>query len=72
MPVTDIAEIILLSLKVSGLATLISLVIGLPLGTMLAFGYFPGRSFFMTIINTGMALPPVVVGLVDIGTTPSP
>jgi tungstate transport system permease protein len=59
----DIWEITLLSLKVSGLATLISLLIGLPLGSLLALGKFPGRSFLLTLVNTGMALPPVVVGL---------
>jgi len=59
----DVWEITLLSLKVSGLATLLSLLIGLPLGTALALGRFPGRSFLLTIVNTGMALPPVVVGL---------
>jgi tungstate transport system permease protein len=59
----DVWEITLLSLKVSGLATLISLLIGLPFGTMLALGKFPGRSFLLTVVNTGMALPPVVVGL---------
>jgi tungstate transport system permease protein len=56
-------EITLLSIKVSGLATLISLVIGLPLGSLLALGKFPGRSVLLTLVNTGMALPPVVVGL---------
>ncbi len=59
----DVWEITLLSLKVSGLATLISLLIGLPFGTSLALGKFPGRSFMLTVVNTGMALPPVVVGL---------
>ncbi len=59
----EVWEITLLSLKVSGAATLISLVIGLPLGTFLALGRFPGRSFLLTAVNTGMALPPVVVGL---------
>ena len=59
----DVWEVTLLSLKVSGLATLISLVIGLPLDTLLALTKFPGRSFLMTVVNTGMALPPVVVGL---------
>ncbi len=59
----DVWEITLLSLKVSGAATLISRVIGLPLGTFLALGRFPGRSFLLTVVNTGMALPPVVVGL---------
>src|SRR5512136_1596676 len=59
----DVWEITLLSLKVSGLATLTSLVVGLPLGSLLALGKFPGRSFLLTLVNTGMALPPVVVGL---------
>jgi tungstate transport system permease protein len=59
----DLWEITLLSIKVSGLATLISLAIGLPVGTILAFSRFPGRSILLTFVNTGMALPPVVVGL---------
>jgi tungstate transport system permease protein len=59
----DVWEVTLLSLKVSGLATLISLLIGLPFGTLLALTKFPGRSFLLTVVNTGMALPPVVVGL---------
>jgi len=60
----EVWRITLLSLRVSGLATLISLLIGLPLGTILALEKFPGRSFLLSLINTGMALPPVVVGLV--------
>jgi tungstate transport system permease protein len=59
----DVWEITQLSLKVSGLATLISLLMGLPFGTLLALGKFPGRSFLLTVVNTGMALPPVVVRL---------
>ena len=60
---SDLFPITLLSLQVSALATLISLLIGLPFGTALALGKFPGRAFLLSIINTGMALPPVVVGL---------
>ena len=59
----EVLEITLLSLKLSGIATLISLLIGLPLGTALALGIFPTRRFWLSIVNTGMALPPVVVGL---------
>ncbi len=59
----EVFEITWLSLQVSGLATLISLVIGLPLGTWLALGRFRGRDFLLSLVNTGMALPPVVVGL---------
>lgn len=60
----EIWNITLLSLQVSGIATAASLLIGLPFGTWLALGDFRGRSFVLSIINTGMALPPVVVGLV--------
>lgn len=59
----EVWEVTRLSLKVSGIATLISVLAGLPLGTFLALSRFRGRSFLLTIINTGMALPPVVVGL---------
>ena len=60
----EIFEITFLSLQVSTIATLVSLLIGLPFGTWLALGRCRGRSFLLSIINTGMALPPVVVGLV--------
>lgn len=59
----EVAEITLLSLRLSGIATLISLVIGMPLGTWLALTHPRGRNFMLSLINTGMALPPVVVGL---------
>ena len=59
----EVWQITLLSLQISGLATAISLFIGLPLGTGLALGQFRGRGFLLSLINTGMALPPVVVGL---------
>ena len=61
---TEIFENTTLSLQVSTIATLVSLLIGLPLGTWLALGTFRGRAFILSIVNTGMALPPVVVGLV--------
>ncbi|MCX5833322.1 MAG: ABC transporter permease, partial [Deltaproteobacteria bacterium] len=51
------------SLKVSGTATFISLFIGISVGTVVALTQFPGRKFVVSLINTGMALPPVVVGL---------
>ena len=60
----EVWQITALSLQVSGIATAVSLLIGLPFGTWLALGNFRGRSFVLSIINTGMALPPVVVGLV--------
>jgi len=61
---TEVLQITLLSLRISALATGISLLLGLPLGTLLGLGDFHGRSFLLSLINTGMGLPPVVVGLV--------
>ncbi len=60
---SEVFQITLLSLQISGAATGISLLVGLPLGTLLALGRFPGRSVLLSLINTGMGLPPVVVGL---------
>jgi tungstate transport system permease protein len=51
------------SLQISGFATFISLLIGIPLGITLALAKFPGRNTAVALINTGMGLPPVVVGL---------
>jgi tungstate transport system permease protein len=59
----EVVEITLLSLRLSGIATIISLLLGIPLGTILAIYRFRGRNFFLSLINTGMGLPPVVVGL---------
>ncbi|WP_368298826.1 ABC transporter permease [Cytobacillus firmus] len=59
----EIIEVTLLTLRVSGIATLISLLIGIPLGTLLALSQFPGRKLVVSLVNTSMGLPPVVVGL---------
>ena len=59
----EVMKITFLSLKVSGSATLISLVFGVGIGAVVALTRFPGRRFVVSLINTGMGLPPVVVGL---------
>lgn len=59
----DLMGIILLSLKVSGTALVIATLIGLPLSAILGFRKFPLRGFFISLLNTFMGLPPVVVGL---------
>ena len=60
----EVLAVTLLSLKVSGLATLISLVIGVVGGTGIALTDFPGKRLLVSIVNTSMGLPPVVVGLI--------
>ena len=57
-------EIALRSLWVSGVALLFALAFGVPMGTALALTRFPGRRFIVATINTGMGVPPVVVGLI--------
>lgn len=59
----EVVRILLLSLSVSGTATLVALLIGLSGGAALAFLRFPGRNVVVAAVNTGMGVPPVVVGL---------
>ncbi|MBF8266730.1 MAG: ABC-type tungstate transport permease protein [Dehalococcoidia bacterium] len=59
-----VIQIALLSLVVSGMATLLSLCAGIPVGSALALARFPGRQVLVSLVNTGMGAPPVVVGLV--------
>ncbi len=59
----EMLKVTALSLIVSLTATAISLVIGVLLGTVIGLTRFPGRRFLMSLINTGMGAPPVVVGL---------
>jgi tungstate transport system permease protein len=60
----DILEIVILSLKVSIFALAIACIIGFSLGSLLASNKFYGRGIILIMINSLMALPPVVVGLV--------
>jgi tungstate transport system permease protein len=59
----EVLRITWLSIQVSGVATLLSLLLGIPVGVALALTRFPGRGFIIALVNTGMGLPPVVVGL---------
>jgi tungstate transport system permease protein len=59
----EVMNITLLSLKVSGLATLVSLLIGVSAGSAIALAEFSGKRMVVSLVNTGMGLPPVVVGL---------
>ncbi len=60
----EVMSILWLSLLISGSATCLSLLLGIPLGTALALARFPGRRAIISLVNTGMGMPPVVVGLV--------
>jgi tungstate transport system permease protein len=60
----DVWEIALRSLVISGSATALAMLLGVLAGAALAFGRFPGRNLTLALVNTGMGLPPVVVGLI--------
>jgi tungstate transport system permease protein len=59
----DVRDAAFASLVVSGGATVLSLVTGIPLGALLGLGRFRGRSLVLSLVNTGMGIPPVAVGL---------
>ena len=59
----EVLGITFLSLMVSGTATVVSLAIGISSGAAVALTSFPGKRFVVSLVNTGMGLPPVVVGL---------
>ncbi|MBP1763838.1 MAG: ABC-type transporter, integral rane subunit [Firmicutes bacterium] len=59
----EVYEVVLLSLQVSGLATAISVILGVPFGLWLALNEFRGKQLILSFVNFGMGLPPVVVGL---------
>jgi len=56
--------IVLRTLVVSGTATAMAVLVGFPLGYGIARRSFHGRTLLLGFINTGMGMPPVVVGLV--------
>lgn len=59
----EVLKIIAVSLRVSGTALVFSVLIGLPLGTVLGLANFPGKKIITAFLYTGMGFPPVVVGL---------
>lgn len=61
--VEPLYEVLARSAFVSVSATLVASLIGIPLGTTLALARVPGRSLLTAVVNTGMAVPTVVVGL---------
>ncbi|HOG08673.1 MAG: ABC transporter permease [Syntrophales bacterium] len=60
----EVMGITWLSLRISGTATFFSLFFGISVGTVVALTEFPGRRIVVSLINTGMGLPPVVAGLI--------
>lgn len=60
----ELLRIISLSLEVSGTALILSTIFGLPLAALMGLKEFPLKEFLVTVMNTFMGFPPVVVGLI--------
>jgi tungstate transport system permease protein len=56
-------EIVALSFRVTGVALVLAVLSGVPLGAVVGLTRFPGKRLVTLILYTGMGLPPVVVGL---------
>ncbi len=59
----ELVNVVWVSLKVSLSSTAIASLFGAPLGFAVAMGRFPGRRGVITVLNTLLAVPTVVVGL---------
>jgi len=59
----ELLLIVKVSLRVSCIATGIAALAGVPLGFVIAFGDIPGKRAVITLLNTLLALPTVVIGL---------
>jgi tungstate transport system permease protein len=60
----ELYRIIARTLVISSIATALAMMAGIPLGYALARRRFPGRTLLLGAVNTGMGIPPVVVGLI--------
>jgi len=59
----ELFEVVFVSLKVSGISTILAGVVGIPMGIMIALAVFKGKKFVITCLNTLLAMPTVVIGL---------
>jgi tungstate transport system permease protein len=60
----ELYQIIARTLVISTVATALAMLVGIPIGYGLARGRFRGRTMLLSAVNTGMGIPPVVVGLI--------
>ncbi len=60
----ELLFVVWVSLKVSGISTVIASLVGIPAGLFIAQAVFPGKRLLLTCLNTLLALPTVVIGLV--------
>jgi len=66
-PSREILQIVFLSLAVSGSATLLAAAAAIPAALLLALREFRGKRFLVGVINTALAVPAVLIGLLVYG-----
>jgi tungstate transport system permease protein len=59
----ELFSVVLVSLQVSGASTVLASIMGVPLGFLIAFEEFKGKQLVITVLNTLLAVPTVVIGL---------
>ncbi|HZN97270.1 MAG TPA: hypothetical protein VFB61_06025, partial [Gemmatimonadales bacterium] len=59
----ELFGIVARTLVISSVATLLAMLVGIPIGYALARGRFRGRTMVLSAVNTGMGMPPIVIGL---------
>jgi tungstate transport system permease protein len=59
-----VLDVVVVTLRMALWSTLLALAVGLPAGLVLGLGRFRGRAGALALVNAGMGLPPVIVGLV--------
>ncbi|MBN4068782.1 ABC transporter permease, partial [Desulfotalea psychrophila] len=59
----ELLDIVAVSLKVSTISTLVASLVGIPCGFLIAYSSFYGKRLLLTCLNTLLALPTVVIGL---------
>ncbi|HJV46264.1 MAG TPA: ABC transporter permease [Bacillota bacterium] len=60
----NVLSVILLSLEISTTAIIIGILIGIPIGALLALTRFPGKRWIVALVYTCMGLPPVLIGVI--------
>jgi tungstate transport system permease protein len=60
----ELFGIVARTLVISSSATLLAMLVGIPIGYALATGRFRGRTVVLSAVNTGMGMPPIVIGLI--------
>lgn len=63
----DVYEAVWTSISVASWSTIYAALLGIPIGLLIGLGKFPLKRIVITLLNTLMAIPTVVIGLIIYG-----